>query len=67
MPYIRLAEQIQAVRRRVNERTAANISDRQIISALNQGAYVFDRDLGVYFEDYYPFYTIAAQQLYSLP
>jgi hypothetical protein len=51
----------------MNERTAANISDRQIISALNQGAYVFARDLGVYFEDYYPFYTIAAQQLYSLP
>lgn len=67
MAYRTLAEQISEVRARYVEPSAASVSDRDIISLLNQGAYVCTRDLGIYFQDIYAFATVAKQQEYNLP
>ena len=67
MPYQYLSQQIQEVRRRADEPSAASISTNHIIDLLNQGAYVSTRDLGVYFEDRYGFGSVANQQAYDLP
>lgn len=65
--YRTLAEQLEEVRNRYVEPSAASVSDRDIISLLNQGAYVCTRDLGIYFQDIYAFATVAKQQEYNLP
>jgi hypothetical protein len=62
-----LAEQIEEVRRRIDEAKAAKISNNYIIRALHDGAVKLARELYLTTDDVTAFNTVAAQQGYALP
>lgn len=65
--YTHLAEQIEEVRRRIDEPTVNKISNNYIIRALNDGSVKISRELYLQTDDVTAFSSIAAQQGYVLP
>jgi len=62
-----LADQIEEVRRRIDEPTASKISNNYIIRSLNDGAVKLCRELYITTDDVTAFHSNTAQQGYPLP
>ena len=62
-----LADQIEEVRRRLDEPKAAKISNNYIIRALDDGRVKLARELYITTDDVTAFNTVEAQQGYALP